>query len=227
MTAHAPTSAMAAADSPATLAAVTRRFFQTPTVLVLTSLALGAVGVRLSLGSWSILDLTLALAIAAFWPLQEWLLHNFVLHQPPLRIGRWRWEPPHVRRHRLHHLEPWRLDICVLPLYVHALAPLVVFVAAALLPQTLAATAVAAYFGMALQYEWIHFLVHTRYRPRGRLYRSLWRNHRLHHFKNERYWFGFTVATVDRWFGTAPDPAAVPSSATARTLAAGDATGTR
>lgn len=221
MTATSTAATMAAADSPATLPAVVRRFVTTPTVLVLAALALSAAVVRIDLGAWSLLDLALALAIAAFWPLQEWTLHNFVLHQPPLRLGQWRWEPPHVRRHRLHHLEPWRLDICVLPLYVHALAPLVIFAAVAMLPQTLAATAVAAYFGMALQYEWIHFLVHTRYRPRGRLYRSLWRNHRLHHFKNERYWFGFTVAIVDHWFGTAPDPASVPTSPTARNLSAG------
>lgn len=214
--------AMAAADSPATLAAVLRHFVSTPTVIVLAALACGAAVVRLALGGWSLLDLGLVLLIAAIWPFQEWSLHNFVLHQPPLRLGSWRWEPPHVRRHRLHHLEPWRLDICVLPLYVHALAPVVIFAAVSLLPQTLAATAVAAYFGMALQYEWIHFLVHTRYRPRGGLYRSLWRNHRLHHFKNEHYWFGFTVATLDHWFGTAPDPSTVPTSPTARDLSSGN-----
>jgi hypothetical protein len=209
---------MAAVDSPATLGAALRRFVKAPTALVLLTLCLAAAGIRLYLGAWGWHDLALALTVAAFWPLQEWLLHRAVLHQPPLRIGSRRWEPPHVRRHRLHHLEPWRLDLTVLPLYVHSLAPVVVVVAWAVLPPPLAATAVAVYFAMALQYEWIHFLVHTRYRPRGRVYRSLWRNHRLHHFKNEGYWFGFTVVTVDALFGTAPDPRDVPTSPTARTL---------
>ena len=212
---------MAAADSPSTLPGVLRSFVAATTAQVLISLTLAAVAVRVYLGDWSWADLPLALGVAAAWPLQEWVLHKAVLHQPPMRIGGRSWEPPHVRRHRLHHLEPWRLDLTLLPLYVHALAPAVVLVAVWLLPATLAATTVAVYFAMALQYEWIHFLVHTRYRPRGRLYRSLWRNHRLHHFKNEAYWFGFTVATVDGWFGTAPNPRDVATSPTARTLGAG------
>ena len=41
---------------------------------------------------------------------------------------------------------------------------------------------------MAFAYEWIHYLTHTAYRPRGALYRGMWRYHRLHHFKNENYW---------------------------------------
>lgn len=209
---------MAAADSPATLGGVLRRFAAATTARVLIALVLAAVALRVHLGDWAWADLALALGVAAFWPLQEWTLHTAVLHQPPLRLGARRWEPPWVRRHRLHHLEPWRLDLTLLPLYVHALAPVVAVAAALLLPPPRAATVVAAYFAMALQYEWIHFLVHTRYRPRGRFYRSLWRNHRLHHFKNEGYWFGFTVATVDRWFGTAPDPRDVPTSPTARNL---------
>jgi len=209
---------MAAADSPSTLDGALRYFVLATTAQVLIFLMMSAAAVRIYLGGWSWTDPALALAIAALWPLQEWYLHKAVLHQPPLRFGKHVWEPPHVRRHRLHHLEPWRLDLTLLPLYVHALAPVVVFAAVMLLPATLAATAVAAYFAMALQYEWIHFLVHTRYRPRGRIYRSLWRNHRLHHFKNEAYWFGFTVATVDEWFGTAPDPRDVATSPTARTL---------
>ena len=59
-----------------------------------------------------------------------------------------------------------------------------------------------------LGYEWTHYLVHSDYRPRSRWYRSVWRNHRLHHYKNEHYWFTVTTAgTADRLFGTYPDPA--------------------
>ena len=47
----------------------------------------------------------------------------------------------------------------------------------------------------------------------------MWRNHRLHHYKNEHYWFTVTTAgTADRLFGTFPDPAGVPKSPTARAL---------
>jgi sterol desaturase/sphingolipid hydroxylase (fatty acid hydroxylase superfamily) len=47
----------------------------------------------------------------------------------------------------------------------------------------------------------------------------VWRNHRLHHYKNEHYWFTVTSAgTADRLFGTYPDPASVQTSPTVRSL---------
>ena len=57
------------------------------------------------------------------------------------------------------------------------------------------------------------------YKPRSRAYRAVYRHHRLHHFKNENYWLTVTTAnTADRLFGTAPDPATVPTSPTAKNL---------
>ena len=68
-------------------------------------------------------------------------------------------------------------------------------------------------------YEWVHLLVHTRYRPTMRYYRRLARNHRLHHYRNEKYWLGVTSNTGDRIMGTYPRHAAdVPLSDTARML---------
>jgi len=70
---------------------------------------------------------------------------------------------------------------------------------------------------LGLGYEWTHYLVHSDYRPRSRAYRAVWRNHRLHHYKNEHYWFTVTTAaTADRVLGTYPDPAEVGTSPTVR-----------
>jgi sterol desaturase/sphingolipid hydroxylase (fatty acid hydroxylase superfamily) len=69
-----------------------------------------------------------------------------------------------------------------------------------------------------LAYEWMHFLIHAPYQPRGRWYRSRWRAHRLHHYRNEHYWYGVVSTAADRMFGTAPDRDDVPVSATALTL---------
>jgi sterol desaturase/sphingolipid hydroxylase (fatty acid hydroxylase superfamily) len=69
-------------------------------------------------------------------------------------------------------------------------------------------------------YEWCHFLIHTPYRPRGWYYRSIWRGHRLHHFKNEHYWFGVTSTLGDHLLRTAPEQSTVKKSGTARTLGA-------
>jgi sterol desaturase/sphingolipid hydroxylase (fatty acid hydroxylase superfamily) len=73
-------------------------------------------------------------------------------------------------------------------------------------------------YGILLSYEWCHFLIHTPYRPRRRYYKAIWRNHRLHHYKNERYWFGVTSVVGDRVIGTDPDQRAVQRSPTARSL---------
>ena len=54
---------------------------------------------------------------------------------------------------------------------------------------------------------------------RGRAYKAVWRSHRLHHFKNEHYWFSVTTSgTSDRVLGTYPDPATVETSPTAKNL---------
>jgi hypothetical protein len=80
-------------------------------------------------------------------------------------------------------------------------------------------TLLVALYALMGSYEWTHYLLHSDYRPRSRWYRSVWRNHRLHHYKNEHYWFTVTTAaTADRLFGTYPDPATVPTSPTVRDL---------
>lgn len=210
---------MSAADSPGSLAEAVPVFFRFTSARVLLALISGGLAMRLWIGAWSAADLLVIAAVALFWPIQEWLLHSRVLHSGALRIFGRSFEPPYVQRHREHHEAPWRLDLCLLPLYVHLLAPVTVVVALALLPTAaLAWSAITAYFWMALQYEWIHFLVHTRFRPRSALYKRMWRLHRLHHFKNEHYWFSFTIPTLDVLVGTDPDPSTVPTSPTARTL---------
>jgi len=57
--------------------------------------------------------------------------------------------------------------------------------------------------------------------PRTPYYQRLWRNHRLHHFRNEHFWYGVTRLEGDRLFGTAPEVASVAVSPTARMLQRG------
>ena len=58
---------------------------------------------------------------------------------------------------------------------------------------------------LILGYEWTHLLIHTAYVPKSAAYRRIWRNHRLHHFKNENYWHGVTNNLSDTVLGTNPD----------------------
>ena len=86
------------------------------------------------------------------------------------------------------------------------------------LPPSLAFTGLAFHLIMSLVYEWTHYLIHTRYRPRSKLYDRLWQNHRLHHYKNENYWLGVTMLLGDRLLGTQPSFRDVETSETCRSL---------
>jgi hypothetical protein len=211
-------------SSPATLGAAAAYFARRASPRILMGALLAALVARLAVGGFSPWDAVPPLLIGLYWPLNEWLIHVFVLHARPRRIAGRSFDPAVPRSHRAHHRDPWNLELLFIPLhsFVYTL-PLLVGLCFLLTPSTeLALTALVAYLALALHYEWVHFLAHTRYWPRSARYQRLVRNHRLHHFKNEHYWFGVSMLAADRPLRTAPDPDAVPRSRTARTLGVED-----
>jgi len=195
-------------------------FFRHASPRVLCALVVAAVGVRVMLGGWSLWDLAIPIGLVAFWPLQEWLIHVFILHYQPLTLLGRKLDFKVPILHRAHHRDPWRLDLVFIPIHVFAFVPLLVggVVLLGASQAQLAATGVAAYFALSLHYEWVHFMIHTLYRPRLGYYQRLARNHLLHHFRNEHYWYGVTMLQADGWLGTAPEPNAVPKSTTCLSL---------
>lgn len=202
------------------------RHFSARACLAAVALALAA---RVYVGQWSWRDLLPPLALLAAQPFVEWVIHKHLLHLPPIRVLGRRIELYASVQHRNHHLDPSDLDRVLLkPLEVVSflvqiaivLAALTLALAAALsrpmLPLLLTGV-VFGYLGL-LRYEWSHFLIHTPYVPRMRWYRTIWRNHRLHHFKHEGYWMGVSSNLGDRLLGTNPDQRSIPRSPTARTL---------
>ncbi|MFO7563681.1 MAG: sterol desaturase family protein [Enhygromyxa sp.] len=184
---------------------------------------LGWIGFRVVLlgrGDWGPRDLIPIVAIVALHPFVEWLIHVFILHHKPRKLLGLRWDYHAARYHRLHHRDPWDLRFILMPLP----AMVIGLSSAALLFWLITsspgvwATAMIVTAATALYYEWIHFLTHTSYRPRGWFYKRQWRFHRLHHFKNERYWMGVTRHLGDMVLGTFPEAEAVESSKTAKTL---------
>jgi hypothetical protein len=210
----------APADLPATLREAVPEFLRHASPRLLLAALTLALAVRIAAGGGSAWDLVPVLALLLFWPLQEWLIHVFVLHRPPTR---WRgriidFRVP--RKHRAHHADPWRLDLVFMPFhsFVYTL-PILVGLWLLLAPtRSLALTGICAHLALALHYEWVHYLCHTRVSPRLRYYQRLVKNHRRHHFKNERYWYGVTMLGGDRLLGTAPSPGTAPTSPTARQL---------
>jgi hypothetical protein len=174
-------------------------------------------------------DAKIAAGLVAAEPFTEWLIHVYLLHSRPVRMGGRRFDLPAAREHREHHAQPARLEGVLVPTPVLAgfLALLAAIAHALALPiaritggdrRTGAATGTLTAYVILGVYEWSHYLIHTPYVPRTGVYGAIRRSHRLHHYKNERYWFGVTSNVGDRVLGTFPDQRAVPRSATARAL---------
>jgi hypothetical protein len=206
--------------SPRTLGEAWVEFFRHVSPWILVVCLSAATVARIRAGAWSLWDLAPVAVVLAYWPIQEWLIHVFILHFKPVQVGPWRLDFRIPRKHREHHRNPWNLPLVFIPLHSFLyIIPSAVLLSFWLTPTApLALTAITASFALTLHYEWVHYIVHTRYMPRTRYYQRLWRNHRLHHFKNEHYWYGVTRLQGDWLLSTAPVQADVPASATARTL---------
>ncbi len=206
-----------------------RCFIRQPSPPLLGTAILAAAVLRVLLGHLSWRDLVMIAGLVAVTPVVEWAIHVYLLHARPIRVRDRSYDLVAAREHRAHHLAPTVLPGVLIPRYAVVIfaAQIAVTVWALTFPLELllggdrlawGATGVLVGYAILGLYEWCHFLIHTPYRPRGRYYRSIWRGHRLHHYKNERYWFGVTSTVGDRILGTAPDQSEVPKSHTARTL---------
>jgi hypothetical protein len=187
--------------------------------------------VRLLAGDVTWRDAVAVAGMVAVYPFGEWAIHVFVLHAKPLRMGRRKVDTMAAQAHRAHHQEPNDLNMVALYWWQAAflmlvavpftigLGAVIVTVIAGPVPLGALISAALAGYCMIFLYEWIHFLIHTAYRPRSAAYKAIWKNHRLHHFKNEHFWHGVTNNLSDRVLGTNPDQREVRKSETARTLA--------
>ena len=196
-------------------------FVRHPSPWALAVMVAGGAAARIVHGDWRLSDAILPAVLVVTFPVYEWLIHVFVLHWKPRRVGPIRIDSVLARKHRLHHADPRDVPLVFIPWEaVCWIVPSTVAIAVFAFPRLgLGLTFLVSVSTAGLLYEWTHFLVHSDYRPRSRLYRAVWNNHRLHHFKNEHYWFTVTTSgTADRLFGTHPDPASVPRSKTARNL---------
>jgi hypothetical protein len=189
-----------------------------------------ALAARVLHGGFDWRDLVAAAAMLAVYPFGEWAIHVYLLHMPPFRFRGRTVYLQTAKSHWAHHREPRNLNMILLapaeaaallgiavPLTIGLLAAPVWLLAGPVPAGALLSALLVGYVLVGV-YEWTHFLIHTAHRPKTRLYRAVWRTHRLHHFKNEHYWHGITSTVADRLLGTHPDHRDVPRSRTARTL---------
>jgi len=149
----------------------------------------------------SVWDAGASAATALLWTVQEWVIHDKLLHSQQAWLGK--------RVHRWHHELPYyhvSLDGLGLAAVWFATVS-IVLVGIGLFTSTLAPclTALAVYTLCGGLYEAAHFLAHTR-TPLPRYLENVRRHHALHHNLSDQYWLAFTVPAIDTFFGTAPDP---------------------
>ncbi len=189
--------------------------------------------VRATLGAITGSDVIGIAAVAVLVGPVEWIVHRHLLHAAP---SSWLANAIGTREsHVAHHRDPddlqWLLlrrlnafascAAIIVPIGVGTVCATTVFAVDRSVATPVAATVATASLVALLHYEWVHLLVHSRYRCRSQYYARLERHHRWHHYRNENYWLGVTVDIGDRLRRTLPhDRADVPMSATARTLVA-------
>lgn len=208
------------------LAQTGRAFWRYPSPWIISGYLAASLVARVVVGGWSWLDLLAPLVFLAVFPVVEWLIHVFILHWRPRTVAGVEVDTLLARDHRRHHADPRDVPLVFVPwralLWVVALPGLAIPLGAgARLGAELSVTLsfVLTLAVVLLTYEWTHYVIHSDYRPRTRAYKAIWRNHRLHHYKSEHYWFSVTTSgTSDRLLGTYPDPASVPTSPTAKDL---------
>jgi sterol desaturase/sphingolipid hydroxylase (fatty acid hydroxylase superfamily) len=206
---------------PVTLGTTFREFWRHPSPWLISATLVATVTWRVLEGEWRLSDVWAPVVLVALFPVLEWVIHVFVLHWRPRRVAGVRIDSELARDHRRHHADPRDVPLVFIP-WRSLIGVIIGYNALALLafPRLgQALTFMVCVAAVGLLYEWTHYLIHSDYRPRSAAYKAIWRNHRLHHYKNEHYWFTVTTtATADRLFGTYPDPATVPTSPTAKDL---------
>jgi hypothetical protein len=167
-----------------------------------------AIVARVAVFEVSLADVWVVLGLVAFWPFQEWMIHAWLEHLPAFHFGNRKMELVITKTHRAHHRNPWDPKYGLTTTYFVVLflggVPMVWSVGYnfGVVPLHATLTGVLVTFLFILNYEWVHYLIHTSYTPRTWFYKRLWKNHRLHHFQNENYWFGLTMLLGDRVLGT-------------------------
>ncbi len=197
-----------------TLGDAARRFLAHPRPPVLLGTVASVATVRLARGRFSRADATVAASMLAAQPFVEWSIHRGILHaRPSGPVGRFFYRTAGWG-HEQHHQDPTSMDTMFLrPQEVLGGGTLGLAVAVF---GSLPASTAALCMGLGvIAYDWTHFVIHSGYQPRTVLYRRVWRNHRLHHFRNEHYWLGVTSNIGDIVLGTNPPRDSVPISSTA------------
>ncbi|KEK24717.1 sterol desaturase family protein [Bacillus gaemokensis] len=191
-------------------------FLQHDIVIMVGVLVLFIIILKMQLFTW--MAIVSCLAGIIFYTINEYVTHRFLFHiKPPknpflLKILK--------RLHYDHHVYPDDLKLLFLPVW-YSMPGFAFYLF--ILYGTTSNITITFSFGlgmivMLLVYEWKHYIAHKPIRPFTRFGRWLKKQHILHHYKNENYWFGVSNPVYDFLFGTYKNGKDVEVSETARNL---------
>ncbi|MFH5231109.1 sterol desaturase family protein [Antrihabitans spumae] len=204
-----------------TLADAGREFWKHPSPWMISATLAVAIVARIIVGDWQITDAIVPVMMLALFPFFEWIIHVLILHWRPRKVAGLTIDPLLARKHREHHTDPRDVPLIFIPwqalLWV---LPATLAIALLAFPRLgLGLTYLVFIAMLGIVYEWSHYLIHSDYKPKSRVYKAIWRDHRLHHYKNEHFWFTVTTSgTADRVLGTFPHAEDVQTSPTAKNL---------
>ncbi len=171
----------------------------------------------------SIMELILFSSAIVIWWFQEYFFHRVLLHSPLNWIGK--------SIHKTHHDKDYFHVSIDPPQLLLGWLFAAHFIIKALIPQWhLCLSATIGYSVAGLVYEWSHYIVHTKVKPRiipsstspsnnkqqsflermviqpiMRGYSKMRDNHIRHHLIDSRYWYAFSVTEMDDLFHTNPN----------------------
>lgn len=140
----------------------------------------------------------LFLAGMVFWTLFEYIMHRFVFHMVT-----------HTERgkkisyvlHGNHHHYPRDRQRLFMPPVPSLILATVIFALQYLAIKDNAFMFFPGFMLGYLMYGSMHYAIHA-WNPPFKWMKPLWRNHHLHHYKNEHQGFGVSTTLWDRLFGT-------------------------
>lgn len=133
-----------------------------------------------------------------FWTFFEYLMHRFAFHFVS--------EHPRVRKfiyimHGNHHEFPRDKERLFMPPVPSLLLATTIFCLQYLILQHYVFPFFPGFLLGYLLYGSMHYAIHA-WNPPFKWMKPLWRNHHLHHYKNEEQGFGVSTSFWDRVFGT-------------------------
>jgi sterol desaturase/sphingolipid hydroxylase (fatty acid hydroxylase superfamily) len=133
-----------------------------------------------------------------FWTLFEYVAHRFIFH--------WVAENERARKivyvlHGNHHHYPRDRERLFMPPVPSLIIASLIFGLVFLVIQTAAFMFFPGFILGYLMYGTMHYAIHA-WNPPFKWMKPLWRNHHLHHYKNEHMGFGVSSTLWDHVFGT-------------------------